>query len=88
MAQRPKAVTVTAKRLEILSFDGDTARLEMQVTAGFYVRSLAHDLGAALGCGARPVGAAPDPVRRVRPRAGASRWRTCCRPAARRWPAG
>ena len=49
---RPKAVSVTAKRLEILSFDGDTARLEMQVTAGFYVRSLAHDLGEALGCGA------------------------------------
>jgi tRNA U55 pseudouridine synthase TruB len=24
----------------------------MQVTAGFYVRSLAHDLGDALGCGA------------------------------------
>lgn len=52
VAQRPKAVTVTAKRVELLSFDGETARLEMQVTAGFYVRSLAHDLGDALGCGA------------------------------------
>lgn len=52
VAQRPKAVTVTAKRLEVLSFDGETARLEMRVTAGFYVRSLAHDLGEALGCGA------------------------------------
>jgi len=52
VAQRPKAVMVTAKRVEILSFDGETARLEMQVTAGFYVRSLAHDLGEALGCGA------------------------------------
>lgn len=52
VAQRPKAVTVTAKRLEILAFDGETARLEMQVTAGFYVRSLAQDLGEALGCGA------------------------------------
>jgi tRNA pseudouridine55 synthase len=50
--QRPKAVTVTAKRVEILSFDDDSARVEMQVTAGFYVRSLAHDLGEALGCGA------------------------------------
>ncbi|HEX6163143.1 MAG TPA: tRNA pseudouridine(55) synthase TruB [Vicinamibacterales bacterium] len=49
---RPKAVPVTVKRLEILSFDGDTARLEMQVTAGFYVRALAHDLGEALECGA------------------------------------
>jgi len=51
-ATRAKAVSVTAKRLEILSFDGDTARLEMQVSAGFYVRALAHDLGEALGCGA------------------------------------
>ncbi len=52
LAQRPKAVTVTANRVEVLAFDGETARLEMQVTAGFYVRSLAHDLGDALGCGA------------------------------------
>ncbi len=52
VAQRPKAVSVTAKRVALLSFDGDTARLEMQVTAGFYVRALAHDLGEALGCGA------------------------------------
>jgi tRNA pseudouridine55 synthase len=50
--QRPKAVPVTVKRLEVLDFDGETARLEMQVTAGFYVRTLAHDLGEALGCGA------------------------------------
>jgi tRNA pseudouridine55 synthase len=49
---RPKAVPVTAKRLEVLSFDGDTTRLEMQVSAGFYVRALAHDLGETLGCGA------------------------------------
>ena len=51
-APRPKAVTVTARRVELLSFDGETARLEMQVTAGFYVRALAYDLGEALGCGA------------------------------------
>jgi len=49
---RPKAVAVTVKRLQILAFDGETARLEMQVGAGFYVRSLAHDLGDALECGA------------------------------------
>jgi tRNA pseudouridine55 synthase len=52
METRPKAVSVTAKRLEILAFDADEARLEMQVTAGFYVRSLAQDIGAALECGA------------------------------------
>jgi tRNA pseudouridine55 synthase len=50
--QRAKAVPVSVKRLEVLSFDGDSARLEMQVSAGFYVRALAHDLGEALGCGA------------------------------------
>lgn len=49
---RPQSVPVTARHLDVLSFDGETARLSMQVTAGFYVRSLAHDLGEALGCGA------------------------------------
>ena len=49
---RPKAVSVTARHLEVLAFDGETTRLSLQVTAGFYVRSLAHDLGEALGCGA------------------------------------
>ena len=49
---RPKAVTVATRHLELLSFDGETAKLAMTVTAGFYVRSLAHDLGEALGCGA------------------------------------
>lgn len=48
---RPKAVTVTVKRLEVLAFDGETARLEMQVSAGFYVRSLVNDVGDLLGCG-------------------------------------
>ena len=49
---RPQSVLVTARHLDVVSFDGETARLSMQVTAGFYVRSLAHDLGEALGCGA------------------------------------
>jgi tRNA pseudouridine55 synthase len=49
---RPKPVRVTARHLELMSFDGDTATLTMTVSAGFYVRSLAHDLGEALGCGA------------------------------------
>jgi len=52
VATLPKAVAVTARQLEIVSFDGDSACLRMSVTAGFYVRSLAHDLGAALGMGA------------------------------------
>jgi tRNA pseudouridine55 synthase len=47
-----KPVTVTVARLELLAFDSDRATLAMQVSAGFYVRSLAHDLGQALGMGA------------------------------------
>jgi len=47
----PKAVTITVRELNLISCDGETAVLQMRVTAGFYVRSLAHDLGAALGMG-------------------------------------
>ncbi len=49
---RPKAVSVTVRDLNVLAFDGDTVTLSMTVSAGFYVRSLAHDLGELLGCGA------------------------------------
>jgi tRNA pseudouridine55 synthase len=49
---RPKPVTVTVKALDVLAFTGETATLSMTVTAGFYVRSLAHDLGESLRCGA------------------------------------
>ena len=50
--QQLKPVTVHVERLVLVSFDGDIARLSMRVTAGFYVRSLAHDLGQRLGMGA------------------------------------
>lgn len=53
---RPKAVTVAVRELELASYEDDSAVLRMKVTAGFYVRSLAHDLGAALGMGAVLVG--------------------------------
>ena len=39
-------------QLELEDFDGARARLRIVSSAGFYVRSLAHDLGEALGCGA------------------------------------
>ena len=44
---------VTIQRLELLGWDGATARLELLVrcSAGTYIRSLARDLGEALGCG-------------------------------------
>lgn len=52
VAARPRAVTVTARQMNLAAFDGETAQLTLRVSAGFYVRALAHDLGEALGCGA------------------------------------
>lgn len=54
--QRPAAVAVNVKRLDLVAFDGESATLSMRVSAGFYVRSLAHDLGEALGCGGVLIG--------------------------------
>ena len=47
------ARAVTLHRLELLGWDGATARLEVLVrcSAGTYIRSLARDLGDLLGCG-------------------------------------
>ncbi|MCX5932263.1 MAG: tRNA pseudouridine(55) synthase TruB [Cyanobacteria bacterium] len=44
---------VTIERLELLSWDPSSGRLELELrcSAGTYVRSLARDLGEALGCG-------------------------------------
>jgi len=47
-----KAVTVTVRQLDMLDRAGDVVRLRLIVSAGFYVRSLARDLGHRLGCGA------------------------------------
>ncbi len=47
-----KPVQVDIKELEILSVDGDRAQFRARVGSGTYMRSVAHDLGKALGCGA------------------------------------
>lgn len=47
---RPATVTVTS--LALLDLTDAVARLRVECSAGFYVRSLAHDLGTALGTGA------------------------------------
>jgi tRNA pseudouridine55 synthase len=49
-------VTVTVDELELMGCDGAEARLRVTASAGFYVRSLAHDLGQVLGCGAHLSG--------------------------------
>lgn len=47
-----KPVTVTVSALDLLSVDGQRARIRMACSAGTYVRSVAHELGIAAGCGA------------------------------------
>ncbi len=42
---------VAIYELEMLAFDGQTLLLRIHCGAGTYVRSIAHDLGQALGCG-------------------------------------
>ena len=46
------AVQVTIERFEITRFQASVAGFEVVCSPGTYVRSLAHDLGKALGCGA------------------------------------
>ncbi len=48
----PAAVEVAVLEAELLGADGDEARIRVRVSAGFYVRSMAHDLGVTLGVGA------------------------------------
>lgn len=45
-------VPVVVHALSLDAYDGGIATLTMTVSAGFYVRALAHDLGEALGTGA------------------------------------
>ena len=49
---QPSPVRVSVARLELSAFSDGVAEVRVCASAGFYVRSLAHDLGAALGCGA------------------------------------
>jgi tRNA pseudouridine55 synthase len=47
-----KAVPITVRRFEIPRVCGECAEFEVTLSAGGYVRSLAHDLGHRMGCGA------------------------------------
>jgi tRNA pseudouridine55 synthase len=47
-----KPVQVEIKEFEILNVEADRARFRARVTSGTYMRSVAHDMGQALGCGA------------------------------------
>ena len=48
----PAPVSVTAHAIDIVSIAGDQVVMTVECSAGFYVRSLAHDLGKQLGTGA------------------------------------
>jgi tRNA pseudouridine55 synthase len=57
LARAGKDVPVKPARIfihhfELLSLAGDTAEFAMEVSAGGYVRSVAHELGQMAGCGA------------------------------------
>ena len=45
-------VTVRVSALVLAGYADGLATLRVRASAGFYVRALAHDIGAALGCGA------------------------------------
>jgi tRNA pseudouridine55 synthase len=45
-------VTVSVHALDLTGFDPPVATLRVRCSAGFYVRSLAHDIGQAVGSGA------------------------------------
>ncbi len=45
-------VQVEIKEFEILGLAGDRARFRARVASGTYMRSVAHDMGQQLGCGA------------------------------------
>jgi tRNA pseudouridine55 synthase len=47
-----KPVRVEIKELEILAVDGDRASFQARVASGTYMRSVAHDMGREMGCGA------------------------------------
>lgn len=57
--REPRSVHV--RSWEWLGFDGPTARFRVVCSGGTYVRTLAHDLGRRLGCGA-----ALEQLRRIR----------------------
>ena len=48
--RQPREVTVY--RIDLLDFDGEYVELEILCSKGTYVRTIAHDLGQQLGCGA------------------------------------
>ena len=55
-AVAPRPVSVTIYGLDLESYQSGLARVRLTTSAGYYVRSFAHDLGQVLGCGAHLEG--------------------------------
>jgi tRNA pseudouridine55 synthase len=51
--REPRAIRID--RLEILEHTGDEVEIDVRCSKGTYVRTLAHDIGRALGCGGHLV---------------------------------
>lgn len=52
----PRPVNVTVHEVALEEYAAGVARIRLSTSAGFYVRSFAHDLGQQLGCGAHLAG--------------------------------
>jgi len=57
LARKKKPVELKAVEIEVYDFrvnevSGSLAKFSIECAAGTYIRSLAHDMGAAMGCGA------------------------------------
>ena len=52
----PESRPATVYRLELVSYVSPVLVLNVECSKGTYIRSLAHELGAALGCGAHLTG--------------------------------
>ena len=47
-----RPVRIEVRRLDLLRYEAPLAYFDMEVSSGGYIRSIAHDLGQRLGCGA------------------------------------
>lgn len=50
VARAPRRITIHS--IDLLAFDSPDATIDVHCSGGTYIRSLAHDLGRKLGCGA------------------------------------
>lgn len=52
----PALAEVATRTIDLVEVAGDRIRMRVECSAGFYIRSLAHDLGVRLGTGAHLTG--------------------------------